>query len=76
MKNVDDYIIVKIIFMKEFKIIRGEEFDILLNIIYVFKFNFFVEDWVVLCIINNDNIILVKDYYIEDNYLVVKVKGS
>ena len=75
LKNVDDYTTVKIIAMKKFKIIRGEEFDTS-NTIYVFKFNSSVEDGVVPCIINNDNITPVKDYYTEDNYLVVKVKGS
>ncbi|WP_269798890.1 hypothetical protein [Caldicellulosiruptor acetigenus] len=44
MKNVDDYTTVKIISMKEFKIIRGEELDISSNTIYVFKFNSPVED--------------------------------
>jgi len=76
LKNVDDYTTVKVIGMKEFKIIRGEELDTSSNTIYVFKFNSPVEEGVVPCIINNDNITPVKDYYTEDSYLVVKAKGS
>lgn len=75
LKNVDDYTTVKIIAMKEFKIIRGEGLDTS-NTIYVFKLNSPMEDGVIPCIKNNDNITPVKDYYTEDNYLIVKAKGS
>lgn len=75
LKSVDDYTNIKVIDMKEFKIIRGEDLDTS-STVYVFKLNFPVEDGVVPGILTDNSITPVKDYYIENNYLVVKTKGS
>lgn len=73
---VDDYTNIKILSMRNFKIVRGEEVDKSSNAIYVFKLSSPIDDGVVPVAINDNGITPIKDFYIEGEYVIVKGKGS
>ncbi len=74
--GVDDYTNIKILSMRNFKIVRGEEVDKSNNAIYVFRFNSPIDDGVVPVTFNDNGITPIKDFYIDGEYVIVKGKGS
>jgi phospholipase/lecithinase/hemolysin len=74
--GVDDYTNIKILNMRDFKIVREGEVDKSNNAIYVFKLSSPIDDGVVPITFNDNGITPIKDFYIEGEYVIVKGKGS